>query len=124
MKNIAVFCSANDIEEKYTKPALEFARLMAINKYHLVWGGGNTGLMNAIASVAKVNGSNLIGVSVTMLEGNIHRDADEIIITKTLGERKATMLEKSDAIVALVGGIGTLDEITEIIELKKQKYFG
>ena len=57
-----------------------------------------------------------------MFEGNIHRDADEIIITKTLGERKATMLEKSDAIVALVGGIGTLDEITEIIELKKQKH--
>lgn len=122
MKNIAVFCSANELEERYTKPAIKFAQLMAANGYHLVWGAANIGLMKTVSSIAKANGSKLIGVSIPIFKDNVNKNADEIIIAKTLGERKALMLERSDAIVGLVGGIGTLDEITEIIELRKQNH--
>ncbi len=119
MKYIAVFCSANQLEEKYTKPAQTLARLLAEKGYHLVWGGSDKGLMKIIASEVQENGGKLIGVSIEHLKQDARKDADEMIIAKTLGERKATMLERSDAIVVLVGGIGTLDEVTEMLELKK-----
>ncbi|MBI4080386.1 MAG: TIGR00730 family Rossman fold protein [Candidatus Levybacteria bacterium] len=119
MKYIAVFCSANDLEEKYTKPAKEFARLLAANNYHLVWGGSDKGLMEIIASGAQEGGSKLIGVSVEHLKHVARENTDEMIIAKDLGERKATMLLRSDAIAVLVGGLGTLDEVTDILEHKK-----
>lgn len=122
MKYICVFCSAAELEEKYTKPAEEFARLLAKQGYHLVWGGTNKGLMGRIATAAQNGGSKLIGVSLPVFEPLVRKNADEMIIANTLGERKATLLERSDAVVSLVGGIGTLDEVTEIIELKKQKH--
>lgn len=123
MKNIAIFCSANnDLDEKYVKSAEEFANLIAKNGYHIVWGGGSQGLMKAIASVAKKGGSKLIGISIPVYKHFIPEDADEKIITETLGERKLMMLNRCDAIVAMVGGIGTLDEVTEVIELRKQKH--
>jgi len=121
MKNIAVFCSANEHEKKYTKPTEEFARLMVLNGYNLVWGGGRSGLMKVVASTVKSSGGNLIGVSTPVFSEFIWTGADEIVVAETLFERKSIMLERSDAIVALVGGIGTLDEITEMVELKKQK---
>lgn len=122
MKHIAVFCSAYNLEEKYTTPAREFARLLAKNGYHLVWGGSDVGLMNIIATEVQNGKGKLIGVTIETYLHKSRKNADEMIIAKTLGERKATMLSRSDAIVVLVGGIGTLDEATEIIELKKQKY--
>lgn len=119
MKYIAVFCSANDLDEKYTKPAKEFARILAENKYNLVWGGTDKGLMKVIASEVQYKGGKIVGISVEFLKHSVRKGADEIIIAKDLGERKNTILKRSDAIVLLVGGIGTLDEITEILELKK-----
>ena len=122
MKNIAIFCSASDLEEKYIKPAQEFAVLLAENGHHLIWGGSDKGLMKIIASTFKDNGRQLIGVSIPAYKDFARKDADEMIIAKTLGERKALILERCDIAVALVGGIGTLDEVTEIIELRKQKH--
>ncbi len=119
MKYICVFCSANDLEEKYVKPAREFARLMTEHEYNLVWGGSETGLMKIIADDIKMGGGKLIGVSMKILEHVAYKNADELIIEKDLSTRKATLLARSDAIVVLVGGIGTLDEVTEILELKK-----
>ncbi len=119
MKYIGVFCSANDLEEKYTKPAEEFAKLLTEHSYHLVWGGSDMGLMKAIASAVQEGGGKLIGISVAFLQHAARKDADEMVIAKDLGERKAMLLSRSDAIVMLVGGTGTLDEITDVIELKK-----
>lgn len=120
MKYIAVFCSAQEIDEKYVKPAEEFARLLTKHGYHLVWGGTDKGLMKTIASAVAVGGGKLVGVSIARYQAFARKNVDEMIIAKTLGERKATMLERSSAIVMMAGGIGTLDEITEILELKKQ----
>lgn len=119
MKYILVFCSANDLEEKYTKPAKEFAKLIAQNGYGFVWGGSDTGLMRVMASAVQDVGGKIIGISVEMLKHKARQNANEMIIAKDLAERKSIMLKRGDAIVLLVGGIGALDEITGILELKK-----
>jgi uncharacterized protein (TIGR00730 family) len=119
-KYIAVFCSAAELEEKYITPAKEFAGLMTKHGYHLVWGGSNKGLMKTIADEVEKGNGELIGVSIDIFNSVIRQDITETIIAPSLGERKATMLLRSDAIVVLVGGIGTLDEVTEVMELKKQ----
>lgn len=116
---VLVFCSANDLDDKYTKPAQQFARLLAQNGYHLIWGGSDRGLMKEIASAVQDNGGKLIGISVELFRDRVRKNADEMIIVKDLGERKALMLKRADAVAVLVGGTGTLDEITEVLELRK-----
>ena len=120
VRSIGVFCSASDLEARYTQPAEEFAALLAKNGFNFVYGGTDRGLMKVMASKAQEGGSKIIGISIPHFQRHTKKDADEMIIAATLGERKTTILERSDAIVALVGGIGTLDEVTEMIELKKQ----
>lgn len=122
MKYIAVFCSANELADKYVQPAREFAKLLGETGYHLVWGGTNRGLMREVAEGVQAGGGKLVGVSLEIYKDFARQNADEMIIAKTLGERKAVMLLRSDAIVVLVGGIGTLDELTEVLELKKQRH--
>lgn len=121
MKYIGVFCSANNLDQEYVEPAREFATLLAKNGYGLVWGGSNKGLMEVVATAVQDSGGRLVGVSMELLRDNARKNADEMIFAKDLSKRKAMMLKRSDAIVVLVGGLGTLDEITEIIELKKHK---
>lgn len=121
MKNICVFCSANDLAEKYTRPAIEFSRSIPRHGYDLVWGGSNTGLMEVVASTVQEAGGKIFGISVEHLKEVQRENADEMLVAQTLAERKSLMLGKSDAFVVMVGGIGTLDEVTEIIELKKHK---
>ena len=118
--NICVICSANNLPETYTQPAIELATLLAHSGHTLVWGGSNRGLMKVVADTAQAAGGKLIGVSVELFKQHAHTQADELIITKDLAERKATMLKRADAIVVLAGGLGTLDELTEIIELKRE----
>lgn len=117
--NICVFCSANELEEKYTKPAAEFARLLARSGHTLIWGGSDRGVMKVIASAAQGEGGRIVGVSMKLLELHARKGADEMIIAKDLTERKTVMFDRADAFVVLPGGIGTLDEITHILELKK-----
>jgi uncharacterized protein (TIGR00730 family) len=119
MKYIAVFCSAKDLPEQYTKPTEEFAELMAENGYGLVWGGSDVGLMKVIAAGVRKGGGKLVGISIDLFAHVAHKDPDEMIIAKDLGERKAMMLERSDAVVMLPGGTGTLDEIMDVIEERK-----
>lgn len=118
--NICVFCSANDLADEYIDAARRFARHLAEHGHTLIWGGTNTGLMEVIASGVQAGGGRIIGVSLELWREVNRTDADEMVVARTLGERKATMLERSDALVMLVGGIGTLDELTEVIELKRQ----
>ncbi|MFF2773569.1 TIGR00730 family Rossman fold protein [Streptomyces sp. NPDC058052] len=117
--NICVFLSAADLDERYTVPAREFAGLLGKAGHTLVWGGSDTGLMKVVADGVQEAGGRLVGVSVDFLAAKARPDADEMTITKDLAERKALLLAKSDAIVVMVGGTGTLDEATEILELKK-----
>jgi uncharacterized protein (TIGR00730 family) len=116
---VCVFCSANDLENKYVKPAQRLARLLAEQGHTLAYGGSDKGLMKIMASGVQAGGGKVVGISVEYLKEVAKKDADEMLIAKDLGERKTLMLERSDVLVMLVGGIGTLDEVTEIIEHKK-----
>ncbi|MEV6670326.1 TIGR00730 family Rossman fold protein [Streptomyces sp. NPDC051162] len=117
--NIAVFCSAADLDDRYTTPARQFAELIGRGGHTLVWGGSEAGLMKVMADGVQESGGRLVGVSVEFLAASARKNADEMVITKDLAERKAQLLARADGVVVMVGGTGTLDEATEILELKK-----
>ncbi|MER6050911.1 TIGR00730 family Rossman fold protein [Streptomyces sp. NPDC001793] len=117
--NICVFCSAADLDDRYVVPARKFAELIGSSGHALVWGGSDTGLMKVMADGVQEAGGKLLGVSVEFLADKARVGADEMIVTKDLAERKAEMLARADAVVVMVGGTGTLDEATEILELRK-----
>lgn len=116
---LTVFCSAKDVDELYVREAEKFADLMLRYHYHLVWGGSNVGIMNVISERIKMGGGKLIGVTVDFLKNVARADCDKLYVMPTIGERKRILLERGDAIVTLAGGIGTIAEVTEIIDLKK-----
>ncbi len=117
--NICVFLSAADLDERYTGPAREFAELIGKGGHSLVWGGSDTGLMKVVADGVRESGGRLVGISVEFLRDWARHDAEEMVIAEDLADRKALLLASSDAIVVMVGGLGTLDEATEILELRK-----
>jgi uncharacterized protein (TIGR00730 family) len=119
MKTISIFCSARDVDDKYVQQAQAFCELMVAHGYDLVWGGSDTGMMKTIADTVEGAGGKLIGVSWEFFREVARKNTTEMIIAPTLGDRKRLLLERGDAIVCLVGGTGTLDEITEILDLKK-----
>jgi len=117
--NICVFCSASEVAEEYTQEAKSFATLLGENGHTLIWGGSDRGVMKVMASGVQEAGGKIVGVSVELLRDHARKDADEMIFAQDLGERQAIMLERADVVVAMVGGIGTLDELTEVLEQKK-----
>jgi uncharacterized protein (TIGR00730 family) len=119
---ICVFLSAADLDERYTKPARKFAELLGAGGHTLVWGGSDTGLMKVVADGVRSTGGRLVGVSVEFLRAKARPDADEMVFAKDLAERKALLLAGCDAVVVMVGGLGTLDEATEILELRKHGF--
>jgi uncharacterized protein (TIGR00730 family) len=119
--NICVFLSAADLDERYTRPAREFAELIGKGGHTLVWGGSDTGLMKVVADGVRETGGRLVGISVDFLRAWARKDADEMVLAKDLANRKALMLARSDAVVVMAGGLGTLDEATEILELRKHR---
>lgn len=116
---ICVFLSAADLDDRYTRPAREFAKLLGEGGHTLVWGGSDVGLMKVVADGVQQAGGRLVGVSVGFLSAKARAGADEMVVAADLAERKKLLLEKADAVVVMVGGTGTLDEATEILELKK-----
>ncbi|MEW1724772.1 TIGR00730 family Rossman fold protein [Streptomyces sp. NPDC093109] len=117
--NICVFLSAADLDERYTRPAREFAELIGKGGHTLVWGGSDSGLMKVVADGVQEAGGRLVGISVDFLGAMARPNADEMVVAKDLAERKALLLARSDAVVIMAGGLGTLDEATEVLELKK-----
>jgi len=120
--NICVFCSSsNAIDSEYFKLAKELGILIGKKNHNLVYGGANIGLMNELAKSVQENGGKVIAIMPEFIEikGLLYNDADEIIITKDLRERKKTMESISGAFIALPGGFGTLEEILEILTLKQ-----
>ncbi|MBI2612832.1 TIGR00730 family Rossman fold protein [Candidatus Kaiserbacteria bacterium] len=121
--NICVFCSGQEVDGKYTKDATELGRLIGSKGHTLVWGGSNGGLMRAVADAVQNAGGKIVGVSVEFLREKARENADEMVVTKDLAERKELLLSRSDAIVVLPGGTGTLDEIGEVLERKKHRMY-
>ncbi len=119
---ICIFLSAADLDERYTVPAREFAELVGGGGHTLIWGGSDTGLMKVVADGVRKAGGRLVGVSVEFLRSFARKDADEMVIADNLAERKALMLAGCDAVVVMVGGMGTLDEATDILEMRKHRH--
>lgn len=120
--NVAIFCSSNELDEIYTKPAKELAKRLAQAGHTMLYGGSDHGLMRVMAEGMQQGGAKIVGITIPVYSDDTRKNVDEMIIAKTLGERKTLMLERSDVIIMLVGGLGTLDEATEILELKKQDH--
>lgn len=126
MKSICVYASSSDaLAECHRKEAQCLGELIAEHGHHLVYGGGSVGLMGVCArAVHSRGGGRVVGVitdKLVDLELAYH-DADELIVTTTMSERKRIMAEKADAFVALPGGFGTLEEVMEILVLKQLWY--
>lgn len=111
---IAVFCSANDhIDPDFFALTEEMGKWMAEKGHELIFGGTNQGLMNCIAKAVKENGGHCVGVVPSLVEqgGKVSRYIDEVVSAHTLSDRKELMIDRCDIVVALPGGVGTLDEI-------------
>lgn len=125
IKTICVFASASDnIDEIYFKAAHELGALIADNRYDLIYGGSNLGLMGEVTNSARLRGSEIIGVMPEKLYnlGINPGDCSKFILTKGMRERKAKMDELSQALIALSGGFGTLEELAEMIVQKQLGY--
>ncbi|MBR2525266.1 TIGR00730 family Rossman fold protein [bacterium] len=126
MKRICVYCSANKkIHENYLKDAQTIAEMIALKGYDLVYGGSDLGLMGIVSSTAKMNGAKVYGIMPEKIYGFIEHEGsncDEFILTENMRDRKEKMDKMSDAVIALAGGFGTLDEVIEIVDLKNLGY--
>ncbi|CAL7961322.1 Cytokinin riboside 5'-monophosphate phosphoribohydrolase [Alphaproteobacteria bacterium] len=123
MRVICVFCGASDdVVLQYKRLASECGEAIGKNGYGLLYGGGASGLMGAVAKSATMHGAPVTGVFPTA-DLNPHdvmnQELGEAILVKSLSERKDIMIKRADAFVILPGGFGTLDEFFEIVTLKK-----
>ena len=118
MEKIGIFCSASEvIDPIYFEKTRELAKWMGQTRKTLVYGGANLGLMECVAKSAKENGAFIMGVVPTKLEeqGAVSDLLDVTFRVDNLSERKDTMLRESDVLVALPGGVGTLDEVFHVV---------
>ncbi|MFD1721454.1 TIGR00730 family Rossman fold protein [Amnibacterium endophyticum] len=116
IRAVAVFCGARDgVDPRHAEAAREVGRTLAERGITVVYGGGGTGLMGAVANGALDAGGTVIGVIPEALIGPelAHPDLAELHVVRTMAERKAMMAELADVFVALPGGTGTLEEIVE-----------
>lgn len=125
-KNVCVYASSsNYLDEIFYKNAKELGELLGKNGYNIVYGGSRLGLMYACSSAVKQNGGKIIGVMPERL-ANLGcanpDDCDEFHLTSGMRERKAKLDEVSDAVIAIAGGFGTLEELSEMIVQKQLGY--
>ena len=125
IKRICIFASScNYLEKSYYEVASEFGELLAKSGFDMVYGGSSLGLMWACAEQVKKNGRQIIGVMPERLHnmGVYTDDCVELFVTPCMRSRKAKMDELSDGVVALAGGFGTLEELSEMIVQKQLGY--
>ena len=118
IRSLCVFCGANSgAKLEYAAAAAAMGRLLGERKIRLVYGGGNVGMMGVLADAALAAGGEVIGVIPQMLVDKelAHRHVTDLRIVASMHERKALMAELSDAFVALPGGLGTYEELFEVL---------
>ena len=121
IRSICVYCgSSNGRDAVYADAGYALGRSLAAAGIRLIYGGGNKGIMGAVARGTMEAGGTVTGIIPRFLMNMEANETalsrlDELVVTEDMHERKHTMFEKSDAFVALPGGIGTLEEIVEIM---------
>jgi uncharacterized protein (TIGR00730 family) len=123
-KKICVYCASSaDVREEYFAATRELGRLIGQGQNTLIFGGCNVGLMGAIAKATHDNGGHVIGIIPdAMHQRGLAYECDEVAVTPNMHERKAAMEDRADAFIALPGGFGTLEEVTQVITLKMLQY--
>jgi len=119
---VCVFAaSSSRIDGVYSDAAGELGVLCAEAGMEVVFGGGGIGLMGRLADAVLEKGGKITGVIPGFMkdEGWGHQNLSEMIVTRDMGERKKFMFDLADAVIALPGGIGTVEELTEAITLKQ-----
>lgn len=120
--NVCVFCgSGTGTNPVYAEAAKDLALLLIRNKCTLVYGGGNIGLMGILADEMLKNSARVIGVIPDFLVQRevAHSGLSELIVVTSMHERKKRMADLTDVFIALPGGLGTLDEMAEILTWKQ-----
>jgi uncharacterized protein (TIGR00730 family) len=123
---VCVFASSSSrINSEFGEAAKRLGTLLAQSGMDVVFGGGGIGLMGTLADAVIHTKGRITGVIPVFMkeEGWGHQHLTEMIVTPDMGERKRKMFELSDAVVALPGGVGTLEELTEAITLKQLSLF-
>jgi uncharacterized protein (TIGR00730 family) len=118
LRRICVFCgSSSGTGDTYLQSAREVGRLLCERGIELVYGGGNVGLMGALADTCLAGGGRVTGVIPQLLVDKevAHQGLTELCVVQTMHERKALMADLADAFLALPGGYGTWDELCEVL---------
>ncbi len=120
--NVTVYCgSTMGTDPEFQTAAIDLGLWIAKGGHTLVYGGGNIGLMGMIADTVLDNGGRVVGVIPDfLLAAEVgHVGAHTLEVVKTMSARRTRMLELGDVFIAMPGGIGTLEEITEVLSLRK-----
>ena len=126
MKTIAVYCASSDhIHPDYFEAARQLATMLVEAGYAIVNGGGRMGLMGEINTAAVEAGGTAIGVIPRFMDeaGRAHTALTRKIVTEDMHSRKSTMASLASAVIALPGGVGTFEEVTEIMTWQKLGLF-
>jgi uncharacterized protein (TIGR00730 family) len=116
IRTICVYCgSGPGTNPRFVEAAIALGKVLAGNGIRLVYGGGSIGLMGAVATSVLDHGGTVTGIIPDFLTSreNALKRVQEMIVTPDMHERKRLMFERSDAFVALPGGVGTLEELVE-----------
>lgn len=121
---IAVFCSAsNEIDPKYDKVAGDFVRAASLCGYGIVSGGTVKGTMGVVSDTLRDCGGYHLGVIPSFMKQYVYPDLSEVIWTDTMAERKTLLRKDTLGVVALPGGVGTLDEVIDTLALVHLKQY-
>ncbi len=123
---ICIYCaSSSKIDEVYFDATERLAKILVNSKVQVIYGGGGHGLMGKLADTVLAQGGQIKGIMPQFMNEVewAHKSVTDIEFTKTMHERKAKFLENIDALIALPGGTGTLEELLEAITLKRLGQF-
>jgi uncharacterized protein (TIGR00730 family) len=116
IKTVCVYCgSGSGSNPRFVEAAIALGKVFAENNIRLVYGGGSVGLMGAVAKAVLDHGGTVTGIIPDFLANRerMNPNLTELVVTPDMHERKRLMFERSDAFVALPGGVGTLEELVE-----------
>lgn len=122
MQTVCVYCgSSSQVSLSFFNAASELGRILAENQVSLIYGGGSMGLMGEVAQSALSFGGNVVGVIPQFMynENWFKSNLSQLIVVESMHERKQKMASMVDALVALPGGCGTMEELLEIITWKQ-----
>jgi uncharacterized protein (TIGR00730 family) len=122
IRRLCVYCgSSGAVDQQYREAASELGARLAASRIGLVYGGGRVGLMGLLADAALAAGGDVTGIIPSRLRDAelAHLGATELVVVDSMHERKRLMAEKADAFAILPGGVGTLDELFEVLSWKQ-----